>query len=305
MKAFRYDGRVALITGAARGLGRAHALLLASRGARVLVNDPGGSSSGQGADSRPAEQVVAEILALGGEAAANFDSVNEGEKLIQAAMDHFGRVDIVINNAGILRDTTLGKMTDEDWDAVLAVHLRGAYQVTRAAWPHLRQANYGRVVMTSSASGIYGNFGQSNYAAAKLGLYGLANTLALEGAKYNILVNTIAPLAKSRMTEGLFTSELFDHLKPEYVSPLVAYLCHESQTETGQLYEVGGGWVAKLRWERSLGAMLPPEEAANIEALAGAWPQISDWEGAEHPQAFQESFAAVYAGLLRLGLVSD
>ena len=223
----RFDDRVVVVTGAGNGLGRSHALLFASRGAKVVVNDLGGSHTGDGKGTGAADKVVEEIKAAGGEAVANYDSVEDGDKIIQTAMDSYGRVDVVVNNAGILRDVSFAKMTDADWDLVYRVHVRGAYAVTHAAWPHMRDQKYGRIVMTASAAGIYGNFGQANYAMAKLGVVGLANTLALEGHKRNILVNTIAPIAGSRMTETILPKELLDALKPEYVTPLVGYLAHE------------------------------------------------------------------------------
>ncbi|MCA9695495.1 MAG: SDR family oxidoreductase, partial [Myxococcales bacterium] len=224
----RFDNQVAIITGAGNGLGRAHALLLASRGAKVIVNDLGGDTSGGGKSSAAADKVVAEIKEAGGEAAASYDSVEDGDKIVQAALDHFGRVDIIVNNAGILRDVSFHKMTAQDWDLVYRVHVLGSMRVTHAAWPHMRDQEYGRVIMTSSAAGLYGNFGQANYSMAKMGLAGLGLTLAAEGRKRNIHVNVIAPVAGSRMTETIFPKELVDALKPEYVSPLVAYLCHES-----------------------------------------------------------------------------
>jgi 3-hydroxyacyl-CoA dehydrogenase/3a,7a,12a-trihydroxy-5b-cholest-24-enoyl-CoA hydratase len=285
----RFDERVALVTGAGRGLGRAHALLLASRGARVVVNDLGGAREGTGADSTPAESVVAEIHALGGEAVANTDSVLEGEKIVQCALDHFGRLDIVINNAGNLRDVSFAKMSHEDWESVLSVHLHGSFRVTLAAWPHLRALGYGRLIFTTSASGIYGNFGQAHYAAAKMGLIGLSYTLAQEGKKYNILVNAIAPLAGSRMTETILPPEVVAALKPEYVSPLVAYLCHESTQETGGIYEVGAGWVAKIRWQRSAGVFLPLEAGIQPEDIAAHWGDITNWDAPEYPQTLQSS----------------
>ncbi len=297
MSDYRFDDRVAVVTGAGRGLGRSHALLLASRGAKVVVNDLGVSTAGEGADQSPADDVVDEIKAAGGEAVANYDSVDEGEKIIQAALDTFGRVDIVVNNAGILRDTSFAKMQDDDWDMVHLVHLRGAYKVTKAAWPHLREGGYGRVIMTSSASGIYGNFGQANYAAAKLGLFGFAQTLALEGAKYNIIVNAIAPLAGSRMTETILEEEVVSALRPEFVSPLVAYLCHESNKETGGLWEVGAGWYARLRWQRTQGAMLPITGDITPEDVAAHWAQINDFDQIEYPAKFQDSFTPVMKNL--------
>jgi 3-hydroxyacyl-CoA dehydrogenase/3a,7a,12a-trihydroxy-5b-cholest-24-enoyl-CoA hydratase len=208
------------------------------------VNDLGGSMHGGGNDSTPAQKVVAEIKALGGDAIANADSVEDGAKIVQAAMDTWGRVDVIVNNAGILRDTSFQKLTDEDWDLVYRVHVLGSYRVTKAAWNHMRDAKYGRVVMTASAAGIYGNFGQTNYAMAKMGLIGFAQTLALEGKKNNVLCNTIAPIAASRLTETVLPKEILDALKPEVVAPLVAYLAHESCTETGGTFEVGGGFMA-------------------------------------------------------------
>src|SRR5262249_49064245 len=199
-KELRCDGRVAIVTGAGGGLGRSHALLLASRGARVVVNDLGGSHTGEGKSASAADKVVAEIKAAGGEAIASYDSVEDGDKIVKTAIDAWGRLDILINNAGILRDVSFVKMTPQDWDLVYKVHVAGAFRCTHAAWPHMRDAKYGRVIMTSSAAGIYGNFGQANYAMAKLGTHGLAQTLAIEGKKYNVLVNTIAPIAGSRMT---------------------------------------------------------------------------------------------------------
>ncbi len=300
-KEFRFDGRVAIVTGAGGGLGRAHALLLASRGAAVVVNDLGGSLHGEGASAAPADKVVAEIKAAGGEAIASYDSVLDGDKIVQAAMDTFGRVDIVINNAGILRDVSFHNMTDDDWDAVLQVHLYGAYKVTHAAWPYLREANYGRVVMTTSAAGIYGNFGQANYSAAKLGMFGLANTLAIEGAKRNIHVNTIAPVAGSRMTATVMPPELVEALKPEYVSPLVAYLCHEDCPINGGLFEVGAGWVARLRWERTKGAFFYLGEPLTIEKIAGRWETITNWDDATHPTSVQDSTGPILSNLQSAG----
>ncbi|MBX5482615.1 MAG: SDR family NAD(P)-dependent oxidoreductase [Myxococcaceae bacterium] len=279
----RFDGRVAIVTGAGNGLGRSHALLLASRGAKVVVNDLGGSHTGSGRSSEAADRVVAEIKAAGGKAVANYDSVEDGAKIVQTALDTWKRVDIVINNAGILRDTSFRKMTPEDWELIYRVHVNGAFRVTHAAWPYMQEAGYGRILFTASAAGIYGNFGQANYSMAKLGLVGFANTLAIEGAKKNIRVNTIAPIAGSRMTETVLPKELVDALKPEYVSPLVAWLVHESCEETGGLFEVGGGFMAKLRWERTkgrtwrLGAPITPEK------VRADFAQITDFANATHP----------------------
>lgn len=281
--AVRFEDKVVIVTGAGGGLGRAHALLFAKHGARVVVNDLGGSAHGEGANASAADKVVAEIKAAGGTAVANHDSVTDGGKIVQNALDAFGRIDVVVNNAGILRDKSFVKMEDADWDLVYKVHVEGAYKVTHAAWPHLREQNFGRVIFTASTSGIYGNFGQSNYGMAKLGLYGLTRTLAIEGRKNNVLVNAIAPTGGTRMTEGLIPPQVFEQLKPELVSPLVVYLGSEQCKDTGGLYEVGGGWVGKVRWERSLGAGFDPQAGFSPDDVAASWKQIGDFEGAVHP----------------------
>ena len=258
--ALHFDGKVVIVTGAGGGIGRAHALLFAKYGAKVVVNDLGGSTHGEGANASAADRVVAEIREAGGTAIANHDSVTDGEKIVRQAIEAFGRIDVVVNNAGILRDKTFHKMEDADWDLVYKVHVEGAYKVTRAAWPFMREQGYGRVIFTSSTSGIYGNFGQSNYGMAKLGLYGLTRNLAIEGRKNNIFVNAIAPTGGTRMTEGLIPPQVFEALKPELVSPLVVYLGSEACQETSGLFEVGGGWIGKVRWERSLGVGFDPRE---------------------------------------------
>ncbi len=243
-----FEGRVAIITGAGGGLGREHALLLASRGAQVVVNDLGGAVDWTGSSAGPAQKVVEEIEALGGAAVADTNSVAspEGaEAMVKTALEAFGRVDIVINNAGILRDKSFANMTQDLWDAVLAVHLTGAFNVTRAAWAHFREQAYGRVVSTSSAAGIFGNFGQANYGAAKMGLVGLTRVWAQEGAKYNIKANAIAPVARTRMTEDLL-GPLVEKLDPGLVSPVVAYLASEECPVTGEIYSVGGGRVSRV-----------------------------------------------------------
>lgn len=296
-QSIRFEDKVVIVTGAGGGLGRAHALLFARHGARVVVNDLGGSAHGEGANASAADQVVAEIRAAGGTAVANHDSVTDGGKIVQNALDAFGRVDVVVNNAGILRDKSFAKMEDADWDLVYRVHVEGAYKVTRAAWPHLREQNYGRVIFTSSTSGIYGNFGQSNYAMAKLGLYGLTRTLALEGRKNNILVNAIAPTGGTRMTEGLIEPQVFELLKPELISPLVVYLASEACQDTSGLFEVGGGWIGKVRWERSLGAGFDPLAGFSPEAVAQQWQRINDFTDAAHPADNVEALKEMMAHL--------
>ncbi|HYI03035.1 SDR family NAD(P)-dependent oxidoreductase [Hyalangium sp.] len=293
----RFDGRVAIVTGAGQGLGRAHALLLASRGAKVVVNDLGGSATGGGKSSEAADKVVAEIKAAGGEAAANYDSVEEGAKIVQAALDHFKRVDIVINNAGILRDTTFHKMTEQDWELIYRVHLLGAFRVTHAAWPHMRDAGYGRIIFTSSAAGLYGNFGQANYSTAKLGLVGFARTLAHEGAKKNVFVNVVAPIAGSRLTETILPKEVTEALKPEYVSPLVAVLCHEDSQENGGLFEVGGGFMSKLRWQRTEGVRFKLGRNITPELVQNNWERLTDFGKATFPADVAEATQPVMENL--------
>jgi len=297
MSDLRFDGRVAIVTGAGNGLGRSHALLLAKRGCKVVVNDLGGSATGGGRSSAAADKVVAEIKAAGGEAVANYDSVEDGAKIVQTALDTWKRVDIVINNAGILRDTSFKKITEEDWDLIYRVHVLGGYRVTKAAWDYMQEANYGRIIFTASAAGIYGNFGQANYSMAKLGLVGFANTLAIEGKKRNILVNTIAPIAGSRLTETVLPKNITDALKPEYVSPLVAWLCHESCEETGGLFEVGGGLFTKLRWERTEGKLFKLGRDITPEQVKKSWSVITDFSKSTHPANVTESMGPILGNL--------
>jgi len=285
----RFDGKVAIVTGAGGGLGKAYALLLASRGAKVVVNDLGVTRSGEGSSSSAADIVVKEIKDAGGEAVSNYNSVEEGEKIVKTALDKWGRVDILINNAGILRDASFVKMTDNDWDLIYRVHLKGSYSVTKAAWNHMREQKYGRIIMTSSAAGLYGNFGQANYSAAKLALLGLGKTLAIEGEKNNVFCNTIAPIAGSRMTETVMPPELVSALKPDFVAPLVAFLCHESCKENGQIYEVGAGWVGKLRWQRTQGAFLDNKKGFTIEDVANNMEKVNDWTNPTYPVSASES----------------
>ena len=287
----RFDGKVALVTGAGRGLGRAHARLLAARGARVVVNDLGTSGSGSGSDASAAQAVVDEIRAASGQAVANGDSVTEGARIVQAALDHFGRLDIVVNNAGFLRDVAFHKMTPADWSELYEVHLLGAFRILHAAWPGMRERGYGRIVNTSSAAGIYGNFGQVNYATFKLALHGMTQPLAVEGRAKNILVNTIAPAADSRLTRTVMTAEQLAPMRAELVSPLVGWLCHEDCRDSGGLYEVGGGYVAKVRWERSGGAVLDLTGQDSVEQVAAAWARITSFEASEHPASFGEAMA--------------
>jgi len=296
-KEMRFDDRVVVITGAGAGLGRSHALDFASRGAKVVVNDLGGGGHGEGKSSEAADKVVEEIIEAGGEAVANYDSVEDGAAIIRTALDNFDRVDVLVNNAGILRDASFAKMTDEDWDLIYRVHVLGAYKVTKAAWPIMLEQGYGRIVNTASAAGIYGNFGQANYSFAKRGLIGFTNTLAIEGARKGIKANVIAPVAGSRLTESILPKEVIEALKPEYVTPLVIRLCAQDSEETGQLFEVGAGWISKLRWERSKGVCFPPNEGLSAEQVSAAWDQIGDFTDAEHPESIQDTFGPVFGNL--------
>ncbi len=277
-----FDGKVAVITGAGGGLGREHALLLASRGALIVINDLGGTVDGSGSDKGAAERMVDEIRGLGGEAVANTDSVASpegGEAIIKTAMDAFGRVDIVINNAGILRDKSFNKMEPELLNPVIDVHLKGAFYVTKPAFIQMREQGYGRIISTSSAAGVFGNFGQTNYGAAKMGLVGLTRVLAVEGAKYNIKANAIAPLALTRMTEDIMGA-LGDKLAPRLISPLVTYLAHESCEATGRLFSVGGGRIAEVFIAECDGYTNP---ALTPEDVRDNWATVTDQAGYHVP----------------------
>jgi NAD(P)-dependent dehydrogenase (short-subunit alcohol dehydrogenase family) len=270
-----FKGKVAIVTGAGAGLGRIHAIELAKRGAKVVVNDLGGSVDGSGGSSAAAQAVVEEIKKAGGEAIANGASVSDkkgAETIVADAVKAFGTVDILINNAGILRDKSFMKGTIEDFELIINVHLLGSMYVTKAAWPVMNEKGYGRIVMTTSSSGLYGNFGQSNYGAAKLGLIGLMNTLKIEGEKKNVKVNAIAPIAATRMTEGLgIPEEFFKRLKPELVTPAVLYLCSEN-APTGLIIEAGAGHYSKVAILEAKGAKLgdnvtPEDIEANIAKI--------------------------------------
>ena len=293
MSEIRFDGRVAIVTGAGHGLGRSHAKLLASRGAKVMVNDLGGSVDGTGSGSA-AEDVANEIREAGGEALSHRANVTKSDEvgdMVEQAVKAWGKVDILVNNAGILRDKSFAKMTIEDFQAVVDVHLMGSTVCTKAVWDMMREAGYGRIAMTSSSSGIYGNFGQSNYGAAKMGLVGLMNVLHLEGAKYNIRVNSLAPVAATRMTENLMPPEMLDLLKPEAVSAGLAYLVSEDAPSRLVLAAGAGGYAASKIYETD-GIYLPPEQqtpenvAANIDAIMDASNQKEFVQGGEQSIKF-------------------
>lgn len=288
--ALGFDGKVAIITGAGGGLGRQHALLLASRGALVVVNDLGGSVDGTGSDKGAAEKVVDEIKAAGGEAVADTNSVatpEGGAAIVQTAIDAFDRIDIVINNAGILRDKSFHNMEPDLMNPVLDVHLKGAFHVTQPAWVRMREQGYGRIVSTSSAAGLFGNFGQTNYGAAKMGLVGFTRVLAVEGAKYNIKANAIAPLALTRMTEDIMGA-LGDKLDPGLVSPLVTYLAHEDCEPSGRVFSVGGGRVAEVFLGETQGWASPTLSPEDVRDNFGT---ITDRDGYGVPANLGEETA--------------
>jgi NAD(P)-dependent dehydrogenase (short-subunit alcohol dehydrogenase family)/putative sterol carrier protein/acyl dehydratase len=297
----RFDDRVAIVTGAGAGLGRAYALELAKRGARVVVNDLGGARDGSGASSGPADQVVQEILAAGGQAVANYDSVatpEGGEAIVRAAIDAFGRVDIVINNAGILRDKTFAKMEPAEWDAVMAVHLNGAYNVSRPAFVKMRENGYGRILVTTSAAGLYGNFGQTNYSAAKMSLVGLMNAMKLEGQKHNIKVNAIAPIAATRLTEDILPPDLLDKLKPEFVTPLVVYLCSEQCPVSGAVYNAGMGCFNRAAIVTGPAAVIGDgDRIPTPEEIAANMKRISSLEGGTEIYNLTEAITSMMAAL--------
>ncbi len=280
MADIRFDGKVAIVTGAGNGLGRQHALELARRGAKVVVNDLGGSMDGSGGSSEAADKVVAEIKAAGGEAIANGSSVTDDagvERMAKDAMDHWGRIDILIANAGVLRDKSFSKMSIADFEFVLNVHLMGTVKCAKAVWEIMKEQNYGRIVVTTSSSGLYGNFGQTNYGAAKLGIIGFMNTLKLEGQKNNIHVNAISPVAGTRMTESLMPPAILEKLKPEYVTPGVVFLCSE-EAPTGAILTAGAGAFALARVYETEGVYLG-EGGLSVEEVRDNWAKITDEAG--------------------------
>jgi NAD(P)-dependent dehydrogenase (short-subunit alcohol dehydrogenase family) len=280
MADIRFDGKVAIVTGAGGGLGRQHALELARRGAKVVVNDLGGAVDGSGGSSAAAEAVVAEIKAFGGEAIANGSSVTDDAgvaNMVKQAMDAWGRIDILVANAGILRDKTFSKMEMSDFEAVMNVHVMGSVKPAKAVWEIMKAQNYGRIVVTTSSTGLYGNFGQSNYGAAKLALIGFMNTLKLEGQKNNIHVNAISPVAATRMTENLMPAEVLEKLKPEYVTPAVVFLVSE-EAPTGVVLTAGAGAFAQARIYETEGVYLG-EGGLSVEEVRDNFGRITDPAG--------------------------
>ncbi|GAA5975661.1 hypothetical protein JCM11641_003560 [Rhodosporidiobolus odoratus] len=284
----RFDNKSVIVTGAGGGLGKAYATFFASCGAHVLVND----LSRQNAD-----EVVSEIKKNGGKAVANYSSVTNGGEIVEQAMKEWGRVDVLINNAGLLRDSSFKNLPEKDWDLVQEVHVRGAFACTKAVWGIMRKQGFGKIINTASAAGIYGNFGQANYSAAKMGLVGFTKTLAREGAKYNIHVNAIAPVATSAMTATIMPPEMLAHLSPAAIVPMVAYLCHDKTQDTGGVFELGAGFYSKLRWERSKGVVFRTDESFTPEAVREKWDDVGEFEreGVEYPENMSD---ADYLGYL-------
>jgi len=285
--------RVAVITGAGGGLGRAYAIQLAALGAKVVVNDRGVSSDGSGNDKSAAEMVVDEITRTGGEAVASYDNVADWQgatDIIQKAIDRFGKIDILVNNAGILRDKSLPKMDPEDYRNVISVHLDGTFYCTKAAFIHMKEQKYGRIVSTASTTGLYGNFGQVNYGSAKMGIVGLMNCLKIEGARYNILANTVVPNAGTRMTATIMPPELMEKLKPEYIAPLVAWLSSERCDVSGKIFTAGGGYFSTARIVEGPGVLCNTDETLNVELIDRFINDIiSDEKGQEFESAVEHT----------------
>jgi NAD(P)-dependent dehydrogenase (short-subunit alcohol dehydrogenase family) len=295
MSDIRFDGRVAVITGAGGGLGRTYALEIGRRGGKVVVNDLGGRADGTGAGHSMADTVVKEITEAGGEAVANYDSVSTpegGQAIIQAAIDRFGKIDVVINNAGILRDKTFVKLAPEDLGIVIDVHLKGAFYVSQPAFARMKEQGYGRLLFTASGAGIFGNFGQTNYGAAKMGLVGLSNVLAQEGAKYNIKSNVIAPIARTRLTEQLL-GPAAENLGPECVTPLAVYLVSEHCQLTHEIFDVGGGRYARIFVGMTPGWVKGPGQPASVEEIAANLDAIRNPEGYVIPDSIAGEMQAV------------
>jgi len=276
-----------VITGAGAGLGRAYALELSKRGAKIVVNDLGGQKSGEGSSTSAADQVVSEISSSGGIAVADYNSVVDGEKIIQTAISNFGRIDVLINNAGILRDVTMATMTRSDWSIIQDVHLNGAFACTHAAWKYMIQQKYGRIVNVTSVAGLYGNIGQANYSAAKSAIVGFTKTIAKEGMRHGIKANVIAPMATSRLTEKILPDEIKPFTAPEFVAPIVTLLSHESCPDNGEVIEVAAGWIAKVRYQRAKGVYLKPPFTA--EDAMKNWSKSGDYSVPDYPKEIHET----------------
>jgi 3-hydroxyacyl-CoA dehydrogenase/3a,7a,12a-trihydroxy-5b-cholest-24-enoyl-CoA hydratase len=282
----KFDDKVVLVTGSSRGLGNAFARCIAGAGATVAVNSTGRDSGGQ--------NTVEEITAAGGQAVHVPGRVEDAATLVQSVVDACGQIDAIVHNAGFIQDKTLRKMSVEQWDAVLDVLLKSAFLLTQAAWPHFVSRGGGRLVFLSSGSGLYGNFGQGNYAAAKLGVYGLCRTIAIEGEKSDIRCNCVAPFGATTMNSGNMPQELKARIKTDFVAPLIGYLAHPDCTETGSLFEASAGVYKKVRWERSKGLALDTSKPLSIDDIAAGWNEVVDFSASEHPNTMSESLRAMY-----------
>ncbi len=294
MASIDFKDRVVIITGAGAGLGKNYALEFAKRGAKVVVNDLGGSRDGSGESHNAADTVVDEIRSQGGEAVANYDNVatiEGGQNIVKTAIDAFGKIDVLVNNAGILRDRSFSRMSEAEWDSVVAVHLRGAYCVTQPAFLAMKEQGYGRIIFTTSGAGLYGNFGQANYASAKTGLIGLMNVLKLEGAKNSIFTNTIAPVAASRLTEDVLPPEMFEKLKPDFIVPLVLYLASEDCQDSGMIFNCAAGWYSRTAVVCASGTIIGDgSREISPEEIKENWDKITDIGDAKPLNNLGESF---------------
>jgi NAD(P)-dependent dehydrogenase (short-subunit alcohol dehydrogenase family) len=287
--AIRFDDKVVLVTGGSRGLGNAFSRCLAEAGATVALNSLSD-------DDRGATQAINDA---GGKAIHFPGRVEDSASLIGRVVEECGRIDAIVHNAGFLQDKSLKKMTSEQWDAVLDVHLKSSFKLTQAAWPYFEEQGCGRVVLLSSSAGLYGNFGQANYASAKMGMYGLAQSIAIEGAKTNITCNCVSPFGATEMNSANFPEALKTAIKTEYVAPLIAFLAHESCTESGSMFEASAGSFKKVRWERSEGLNLDPRsETVDIDAVAANWEKIVDFSSSEHPANMGEALQGMYGRTL-------
>ncbi|KAG8886906.1 bifunctional hydroxyacyl-CoA dehydrogenase/enoyl-CoA hydratase fox2, partial [Tulasnella sp. 408] len=276
-----FAGHTVVVTGAGGGLGRAYSVFFGSRGANVVVND---------VSKENAQKVVDQIVKAGGKAVANTSSVVDGTAVIKTAIDNFGTVTILINNAGILRDKGFKNMSDAEFDLVQQVHVKGAFACTKAAWPYFRKQKFGRVINTASAAGLFGNFGQANYSAAKMALVTFTKTLAIEGAKYNIKSSAIAPIAASPMTETIMPPEMLASLSPEFIVPLVAVLSHpDGPDASGKVFELGAGFMAEIRWERTKGAHFKTDATFNPSAIKQRWNEITDFTNPDYPKSLMDN----------------
>ena len=283
-----FYGKTAVITGGGGGLGKSYALELSKRGASIVINDVPATVSGHS----PGEDLVRYINENGGRAIGSYKDVTQGKDIVEDAIKSFGKIDILINNAGILKDKSFHKLSKSEWYDVLNIHLNGTFEMCHSVWPYMQQEKYGRIINIGSGAGLYGNFGQSNYSSAKMGILGLTNTLAIEGLKYNINVNCVIPVAASKMTESVLPPDLLKLLKPEHISPLVTYLSHDRSKETGGIYELGAGWYSKIRLERSFGVALGGKDTiASPEDIERHIANISDFTQSTRPMSLADSLS--------------